>query len=85
MNLMLHLTPETEAKLREQAAQSGKSLETLALEALEEKLADGNDLSKALSDEVWKAKFDEFLANLPRSGAAIVDDSRESIYQGRGE
>lgn len=85
MNLTLHLTPETEAKLREQAAQCGKSLETLALEALEEKLADEDASSRMLPSEVWTARFDEFLATLPRSNATFVDDSRESIYEGRGE
>ncbi len=34
MSLTLHLTPETEAKLRDQAAFSGKKPEELALEAL---------------------------------------------------
>lgn len=85
MNLMLHLASETEAKLREQAARSGKSLEALALEALEEKLAGSDDSSAMLPSDIWKAKFDEFLANLPRSGATTVDDSRESIDHGRGE
>lgn len=85
MNLMLHLTSETEAKLREQAARSGKSLEALALEALEDMLAECDDSSRLLSSDAWKAKFREFLASLPHSDAAFVDDSRESIYEGRGE
>ncbi len=84
MNLTLHLTPETEAKLKEQAALSGKSLETLALEALDDKLAYLDDYtSPILSGEAWQARFDEFLATLPRSKATFVDDSRESIYPDR--
>jgi hypothetical protein len=84
MNLTLHLTPETESRLRAQAAQSGKSLETLALEAIEDILADGDESSRMLPYEVWKAKFDHLISSMPR-GNPTADLSRESIYQGRGE
>jgi hypothetical protein len=85
VNLTLHLTADTEARLRQQAALAGKSLEALALEALEAKLEEGDDPSVMLAADTWNAKFDEFLANLPRTAATFVDDSRESIYEGRGE
>ena len=39
MNLVLHLTPETEVRLRQAAADTGKAPEALALEALDEKLS----------------------------------------------
>lgn len=52
MNLLLHLSPELEAKLKEQAAKLGMPPETVALDALKEKLTLGSELGSALrSDE----------------------------------
>ena len=78
MNLTLHLTPETEAKLKEQAAHSGKTLEAVALEALEEKLGAEPAAADLPLDE-WEAKLDEWLlSHKPRN--PTMDDRRESIY-----
>jgi len=33
----------------------------------------------------WKSRFEAHLASTPATDAATVDDSRESIYEGRGE
>jgi hypothetical protein len=57
----------------------------LVLEALEDKLTSTENSSVMLPREQWHAKFKEMLANVPRSDATFVDDSRESIYEGRGE
>ena len=84
MNLLLNLPADIETKLLEQAAHTGKSPETLVLEAIEEKLSP-EDSPVMLPLDRWHAKFNEFLASLPRSKATSVDDSRESIYEGRGE
>lgn len=43
MNLILVLNPQTEAKLKEQTALTGKRPEDLAVEALQEMLASGAD------------------------------------------
>ena len=66
---------------------AGKPLETIALEAIEERLATTSDdlAASKLSDGLWNLKFDQTLAGLPKSTAKSVDDSRESIYEGRGE
>lgn len=85
MNLVLQLSPDTEAKLRDHAARSGKDPESLALEALEEKLTDGEPPSAMLPPDQWRAKFASFLASLPQTKAAVVDVRRETIYEGRGE
>jgi plasmid stability protein len=85
MNLILNLPPETEARLRQAAAESGRALEALALEALDEKLSTSDDPEVPLPLDRWQKKFRDALAALPRSAGTFVDDSRESIYEGRGE
>jgi predicted DNA-binding protein len=85
MNLTLTLTPETEARLKEQAARVGKAPESVALEALEEKLSIEEPPAATLPPDEWRARFNALLASLPRTEATFVDDSRESIYDGRGE
>ena len=84
MNLTLNLTPEAEARLRDQAAQRGKSLETIALEAIDEKLSADAKPNDSLSKEEWARRFDSWVAS-HRLVKHLVDDSRESIYEGRGE
>jgi hypothetical protein len=86
MNLVLHLPPETEARLRHAAAETGKAPEDVALEALDEKLATPpDDQADQLPLERWQKRFRDALAALPRSAAIFVEDSRESVYNGRGE
>ena len=85
MNLTLHLTPETEARLKEQASLMGRSPEELALQALQEKLAAGPEPGEALSPGTRLAEFRAWLSSHPSSSARKLDDSRESIYEGRGE
>jgi hypothetical protein len=81
MNLILHLPPETAAKLNEHAHRIGKEPAALALEALQDKLAAEDDAR--LPRDKWHARFEAFLASVPRTGATFVDDSRESIYPDR--
>jgi hypothetical protein len=83
MTLTLHLTPEIEAMLKEQSTQSGKSPETLALEAIEDQLLDKDESSDLLPYEVWKKRLDLLLEYMPR-GNPDADFDRESIYEGRG-
>ena len=84
MHLTLNLNSETAAKLSEQAALRGKQPEELVLEAIDEKLSDDSSASR-LSGQRWQTRFDAFLASVLRTAASAVDDSRESIYEGRGE
>lgn len=86
MTLTLHLTPEIENRLRHWANQAGKNPETIALEALNEKLAeaDSQPSHTAGNDAEWKAKLSACIALHP-TVTHPLDDSRESIYAGRGE
>ena len=82
MNLTLNLTAETESRLREWAISTGKAPETVALEAIQEKLSEENaPLPQAASLSEFQTWFDSH----PRSLASELDDSRERIYEGRGE
>ena len=84
MTLTLSLSPEMEAKLREQAASAGKD-EAYAREALEEKLAEGISAGpENKTREQWAAEFRAWVASHKPVGY-FVDDSRESIYAGREE
>jgi hypothetical protein len=84
MNLVLHLPPETEAKLIEQAAVTGTAPEELVLRALEEQLAMSAQSPSAISAEEWVADVRAWAAK-HRYLLGDADDSRESIYAGRGE
>jgi hypothetical protein len=84
MNLTLHLTPELETKLREQAKAEGKALEEVALHALEMQLDSGPLAAATMSAEQWVADIRSW-ATSHRSLQGEADDSRESIYAGRGE
>lgn len=85
MTIQIQVSAETEAKLRRQAEVQGKDISTFVLQALEEKLAfaevsmTGNDTAQQRIAQLrtWAASH----ASLPYE----ADDSRESIYQGRGE
>lgn len=86
MILSLNLSPETEARLKTQALKSGKSPEELVLEALTERLtSDGSDSDDQITAKRRKQEFQAWLAAHPSVPGTNVDDSRESIYEGRGE
>jgi hypothetical protein len=82
MNLTLHLTPETEARLKVQAALLGKRPEELALEALQDKLSGDAPSSPTLTTEEWLRQFDAWVSD-HESRNPRVDDSRETIYPDR--
>ncbi len=87
MTLHIDLAPEDEARLREQAAAAGKDVSTFAQEALQEVLrleAEADDERPRLSREQRLAEFLAWADGAQPLGY-IVDDSRESIYEGRGE
>jgi hypothetical protein len=82
MNLILHLPPETAARLREQSVATGKSPENLALDALQEQFSAQSPLGLSAAEwiedmRVWSAGH----SWLPYD----VDDSRESCYSGSEE
>jgi hypothetical protein len=86
VTLNLNLPPETEAQIRQLAALSGQNVEAVVLEALSAKLADA-DLQPSRepqNDQEWKKKLQAWI-DLHPVVTHFVDDSRESIYAGRGE
>jgi hypothetical protein len=86
MTVTISLPPETEQKLRAQAAATGKDVPTIVREAVEEKLAAANAarFPADLPYEQWVVEFNSWVASHKPVGHP-VDDSRESIYAGRGE
>jgi hypothetical protein len=77
MNLILQITAETESKLRELADIRGKDPHALALEALQEKLA---EQVVQLPQATSSAEFESWFTSHPFSSAEVLDESRESIY-----
>ena len=86
MTLKLTLSSETEAKIRAHAADLGQDIEVFVLQAVAEKLADvENGLSvSSHSGDDWAEKLHACI-DLHPVASHFVDDSRESIYAGRGE
>lgn len=85
MNLILQLDSVTERKLQELAAAKGTDPAAFALAALTEKLSSEPETQVMLPAEEWHARLNALLASAPPTAASEVDDSRESIYAGRGE
>jgi hypothetical protein len=92
MTLTISLPPDTEAKLRDQAKASGKDMGTFVREAVEEKLRAIGEPRPArdLSNEQWLIQFNAWMDDVAKRASVypagfIVDDSRESIYEDRGE
>jgi hypothetical protein len=90
MIVMLNLPPETEQLLK--AARAGQTLEVYLKELAEREAhavngtspVGGNLPPSHLPPDEWIAQWYAWAERqLPR--AVVVDDSRESIYAGRGE
>jgi hypothetical protein len=86
MTLQLTLSPETEVQLRQQAALSGQDIDAFVLQAVTEKLAEAESqlIRPAMQGDDWAKKLQAIIALHPVV-SHFVDDSRESIYAGRGE
>ncbi len=84
--MTLKLSSEIEAKIRERADASGQDVEAFVLEAIAEKIADADLLASPASrnNEEWMKKLRACI-DLHPVVTHFVDDSRESIYAGRGE
>jgi hypothetical protein len=86
MVVTIELKPEVEMQVLVQAATQGVSVESFLASVIESNLPveDPEPFYKTASPEEWSRAFSEWAA----SHSAIpthVDDSRESIYEGRGE
>jgi len=83
MTVTISLPPDSEARLREQAAAAGKDVSTLVREAVEEKLAatNGAKIQPVPSADDFDKALDEFFAENPEKLPSLpADFSREDIY-----
>jgi hypothetical protein len=86
MTINVTLSPELLAKLRQRADAAQKDIEAYVQEIVEEKLSRPCDADTAsiLSPGEWSAQWHKWTSSHPHVDH-FVDDSRESIYEGRGE
>lgn len=85
MKVNLNFPAEIETILLRRAAASGKQVETIVKEFVAERLAEENPPSvKIASHAEFMAKLHRIIDLHPPSNGT-VDDTRESIYAGRGE
>jgi hypothetical protein len=84
--MTLNLSSELEAIIRDRAAANGQDIEAFVLQAVAEKLAEADVQPPAASpsNDEWKKKLQAWI-DLHPVVTHFVDDSRESIYAGRGE
>jgi hypothetical protein len=87
--ITLSLSPEKEAELRARASAAGKDVSEYAVEILEEELAIAEAVSlphplSSSTPDPWLEEFRAWVAGHPEF-EQLADDSRESIYAGRGE
>lgn len=85
MNLSVNFPPEVEAALRQRAASTGKNVETLVAEIVIDDVAEQvppRERSQSHAD--FMAKLHSII-ELHGGSNGKMDDSRESIYAGRGE
>jgi plasmid stability protein len=85
MTVIVSLPPELETRLRERAARAGQAVDAFVRDAVEEKLAcEGTNTERGLTSQQRLAEFEAWIADRQPVNS-IVDDSRDSIYEGRGE
>jgi len=85
MNVSVHIPEEIEATLRQRASAAGKDVATVVQQYVVERLADEALVpAKISSHQEFMTRLRRVIALHPLSNGS-VDDSRESIYAGRGE
>ncbi len=86
MNITVDFPTSIERVLQQQAAAAGKDVSAFIREVVTEKLVSVPKpvRQRRMSHEAFARRLDEWIALHPVLDHAI-DDSRESIYEGRGE
>lgn len=85
MTVTIELSSEIEAVLRQRAAAIGENLETYLQQLVATSLVEESEvLPPRRSAAELEKRLDAWIASLPQTDHPI-DDSRESIYEGRGE
>lgn len=83
MNLVLNLPADLEAILKKRAEQAGLDIPTYVLQTL--RISDFDQAGDAsISNEQFEASLKR-LGEIHATVPAQFDDSRKSIYEGRGE
>ena len=81
MSITVTMPPDSETKLRRQAAERGDNVDQYAAAVLEKSLRDSSSaVGPTLDDSRWMQLFNEWLSSHPANGH-FVDDKRESIYE----
>lgn len=84
MDIKINLSNELEALLRARAAREGIPVESFVVQAVAERLADWNPDKSPVSTGDFSEWLHRWSSRFPKLDQP-VDDSRESIYSGRGE
>lgn len=86
MIVSINFPAEIETALKRRAQAAGQDVETFVQSAVKEKLAEEEEpvRGRRLSPEEFERRLDAWIKLHPPS-SGHVDDSRESIYEGRGE
>ena len=86
MTLILDLSPEQEAALREKAAREGRPEQEYALSLLGDALgaapAPARPFYETATPEEWVKALHEWTHSHDLNGAVLLDDRREVIYEG---
>jgi hypothetical protein len=83
MTLQIELPTQLEQQLIQESAISGKPLDKLVVQTLQERFSTAST-PKTLSLEEWNSLLQETIELHPQAEHEL-DVSRESIYEGRGE
>lgn len=86
MNVSINFSAEVERQLQQRAAATGQDIAAIVQKLVAEQLAEEEQppIPHRLSHEEFKAKLQRIIDRHSGSGGKM-DDSRESIYAGRGE
>ncbi len=80
--MVVRISRQASEMLAERAAQSGRDVAAVAADLIEEAVA--SSAPADLGYDEWAREFKSWVSSHKPSGH-FVDDSRESIYAGRGE
>jgi predicted HicB family RNase H-like nuclease len=83
MNLRIDLPPSLEQSLRQRASEAGMDVESFVMQSIRETLNEA-DVPLRPSTSDFGAWLSEVRSLVPQV-SHFIDDSRESIYAGRGE
>ena len=86
-SITIEMSEPIERQLRARIGASGKELSAVVLDLVVAGLGDvaPSEDPNELPIEEWLRRFHAYCASRPDYGVVVVDYSRETIYEGRGE